>query len=286
MTFYSFHSKKAEFERKRTEFASPSPPTGTRLQKVSLHEGRGRGKSKERMIERGRFSVYLRSIFRTITLSFSFFSLQREKRKVGTNSIIFRIFFRPSIVSRFILTPLFPEDPRERTKSRVAAFLYLPLSFRRGETGLGVTRGHPYIGSTIPRSIIRWKSPGEKRGGIRMRGARKREFRISTFFPRLRIGRDRIRGWKRGPDFVPFHSRNGSKERLFEYFTGARVSGWHGDNTGLLLYRTYPRVDDASRRLSRFSLSLLTQLSLSFFLSVSFSLARSRPLSSSRMEKR
>lgn len=119
-----------------------------------------------------------------------------------------------------------------------------------------------------------------------MRGARKREFRISTFFPRLRIGRDRIRGWKRGPDFVPFHSRNGSKERLFEYFTGARVSGWHGDSTGLLLYRTYPRVDDASRRLSRFSLSLLTQLSLSFFLSVSFSLARSRPLSSSRMEKR
>lgn len=218
MTFYSFHSKKAEFERKRTEFASPSPPTGTRLQKVSLHEGRGRGKSKERMIERGRFSVYLRSIFRTITLSFSFFSLQREKRK--KNSIIFRIFFRPSIVSRFILTPLFPRDPRERTKSRVAAFLYLPLSFRRGETGLGVTRGHPYIGSTIPRSIIRWKSPGEKRGGIRIRGARKREFRISTFFPRLRIGRDRIPWLEKGARFCPVS--------LEERFEGTLIRIFHG----------------------------------------------------------
>lgn len=220
MTFYSFRSKKAEFERKRTEFASPSPPTGTRLQKVSLHEGRGRGKSKERMIERGRFSIYLRSIFRTITLSFSFFSFQREKRKVGTNSIIFRIFFRPSIVSRFILTyPLFPRDPKERTKSRVAAFLFLPLSFRRGETGLGVTRGHPYIGSS-PTIYCTVEKSRRKERRDKNKGSEKE--RVSNFNvfppPSYRTGSD---PWlEKGARFCPVS--------LEERFEGTLIRIFHG----------------------------------------------------------
>lgn len=218
MTFYSFHSKKAEFERKRTEFASPSPPTGTRLQKVSLHEGRGRGKSKERMIERGRFSVYLRSIFRTIILSFSFFSLQREKRK--KNSIIFRIFFRPSIVSRFILTPLFPRDPKERTKSRVAAFLFLPLSFRRGETGLGRHQGSPVYWINDPTIYYTVEKSRRKERRDKNEGSEKE--RVSNFNvfppPSYRTGSD---PWlEKGARFCPVS--------LEERFEGTLIRIFHG----------------------------------------------------------
>lgn len=224
---------------------------------------------------------------RVAAFLFPSLSLQR-----GTSNIFCRISFHPSV-----FTSLFPRDPRERTKSRVAAFLFLPLplsfSLRGGETGVGVTRGHPYIGSS-PTIYYTMEKSGKKertrRERIRIKEERdrEREFRISTFFPRLRIESGLIREWKRGSDFARVSLVDSNISRLLAFPVGTETT------QASYFTRTYPRVDDASRRLSRFSLSLLRRdslrnsLSLSPFLPFSLSLPRSRPLSLARergMEK-
>lgn len=151
----------------------------------------------------------------------------------------------------------FPRDPRERTKSRVAAFLFLPLplsfSLRGGETGVGVTRGHPYIGSS-PTIYYTMEKSGKKertrreRIRIKEEREREREFRISTFFPRLRIESGLIREWKRGSDFARVSLVDSNISRLLAFPVGTETT------QASYFTRTYPRVDDASRCLSRFSL--------------------------------
>lgn len=225
---------------------------------------------------------------RVAAFLFPSLSLQR-----GTSNIFCRISFHPSV-----FTSLFPRDPRERTKSRVAAFLFLLFlslssSLRGGETGVGVTRGHPYIGSS-PTIYYTMEKSGKKertrreRIRIKEEREREREFRISTFFPRLRIESGLIREWKRGSDFARVSLVDSNISRLLAFPVGTETT------QASYFTRTYPRVDDASRRLSRFSLSLLRRdslrnsLSLSPFLPFSLSLPRSRPLSLARergMEK-
>lgn len=133
---------------------------------------------------------------------------------------------------------------------------------------------------------IREKRENEE-GAYKNKG-REREFRISTFFPRLRIESGLIREWKRGSDFARVSLVDSNISRLLAFPVGTETT------QASYFTRTYPRVDDASRRLSRFSLSLLRRdslrnsLSLSPFLPFSLSLPRSRPLSLARergMEK-
>ena len=105
-----------------------------------------------------------------------------------------------------------------------------------------------------------YKNKGRKR-------QREREFRISMFFPRLRIESGLIREWKRGSDFARVSLVDSNISRLLAFPVGTETT------QASYFTRTYPRVDDASRRLSRFSLSLLRRDSLRNSLCLPFSLS-------------